>query len=326
MKAVRIHEYGGPEVLVYEDVPKPHAGEGRVLVRVEAASVNPVDVAVREDRFPTPKQPPKTLGSDGAGVVEAVGPGVIEVVPGDEVFFSGLGVGSEGSYAEYAVIAETQAVTKPTGLSFVEAAALGMVFPAAYYGLVTRGEVREGETVLIQGGAGGVGSAAIQLAKARGARVLTTVSGERARRLVRELGADGVIDFKEQDVAAEVARLTDGRGPDLILELVISENLSADVAMVAKGGRIVCTGQGPRPEASVPIGPALAKGVDVRFMNLNNAGRAGIAAIAAEIAALAAEGVVRPVVGETLPLSQARRAHELLEGDHVGKVVLLPGE
>jgi NADPH2:quinone reductase len=201
-----------------------------------------------------------------------------------------------------------------------------MVFPAAYYGLVTRGDIQEGETVLIQGGAGGVGSAAVQLAKARGARVLTTVSGEPARRLVRELGADEVIDFAEQDVAAEVERLTDGRGPDLIHELVISENLHADIGMVAKGGRIVCTGQGPRSEASVPIGPAIAKDVTVLFMNLNNAGRVGIAAIAAEIAALAAEGVIRAVVGETLPLSQARRAHELLEGDHVGKVVLLPGE
>jgi hypothetical protein len=129
VKAVRIHEYGGPEVLVYEDVPKPEAGEGKVLVRVEAATVNPVDVAVREDRFPTPKKPPKIIGSDGAGVVEAVGPGVTEVVPGEEVFFSGLGVGSEGSYAEYTVIAEAQAVTKPPELSFVEAAAMGMVFP-----------------------------------------------------------------------------------------------------------------------------------------------------------------------------------------------------
>jgi NADPH:quinone reductase len=296
-----------------------------VLVRVEAASVNPVDVAVREDRFPTPKQPPKTLGSDGAGVVEAVGPGVSDVVPGEEVFFSGLGVGSEGSYAEYAVIAEAQAVTKPPELSFVEAAAIGMTFPAAYYGLVIRGDIREGETVLIQGGGGGVGTAAIQLAKARGARVLTTVTGERARQVVTELGADGVIDFREQDVAAEVERLTDGRGPDLIHELVISENLPADVRMVAKGGRIVCTGQGPRPDGSVPIGPAIAKDVTLLFMNLANAGRAGIAAIAAELAALAAEGVLRPVVGETLPLSEARKAHELLEGEHVGKIVLVPG-
>ena len=325
MKAIRIHEYGGPEVLVYEEVAKPEAGEGRVLVRVEAASVNPVDVAVRQDRFPTPKQPPKILGSDGAGVVEAVGQGVTAVSPGDEVFFSGLGVGSEGSYAEYAVIAEAQAVAKPPELSFVEAAAIGMAFPAAYYGLITRGVVKEGETVLVQGGAGGVGSAAIQLAKARGARVLTTVAGEGAQRLVRELGADEVVDFTEQDVVAEVDRLTDGRGPDLILELVISENLAADVAMLAKGGRIVCTGQGPRPEVTLPIGPAIAKDATLLFMNLNNAGRAGIAAIAAEIAKLAAEGVVRPAVGETLPLSQARRAHELLEGDHVGKIVLLPG-
>jgi len=325
VKAIRIHEYGGPEVLVYEDVAKPEAGEGRVLVRVEAASVNPVDVAVREDRFPTPKVPPKILGSDGAGVVEAVGPGVTTVSPGDEVFFSGLGVGSEGSYADYAVIAEAQAVAKPPAISFVEAAAIGMAFPAAYYALVTRGDVKEGETVLIQGGAGGVGSAAIQLAKVRGARVVTTVSGEAARRLVRELGADEVVDFAEQDVAAEVDRLTDGHGPDLIHELVISENLAADVAMVAKGGRIVCTGQGPRPEATVPIGPAIAKDATLLFMNLNNAGRAGIAAIAAEIGGLAAEGKVRPVVGETLPLAEARRAHELLEGDHVGKIVLLPG-
>ncbi len=324
MKAIRIHEYGGPEVLVYEDVPTPQPGEGRVLVRVEAASLNPVDVAVREARFPTPKDPPKIIGSDGAGVVEAVGPGVTAVAPGDEVFFSGLGVGSEGSYAEYTTIAETQAVPKPAELSFAEAAAIGMAFPAAYYGLITRGEVREGETVLVQGGAGGVGSAAIQLAKARGARVLTTVSGDAARGLVLELGADAVIDYTEQDVAAEVERLTDGRGPDLIHELVISENLAADVKMVAKGGRIVCTGQGPRPEASLPIGPAIAKDATLLFMNLNNAGRAGVARIAAEIAAMAAQGIVRPVVGETLPLSEARRAHELLEGEHVGKIVLLP--
>jgi len=325
VKAIRIHEYGGPEVLVFEEVPKPEAGDGRVLVRVEAASVNPVDVSVREDRFPTPKDPPKILGSDGAGVVEAVGPGVAAVAPGDEVFFSGLGVGSEGSYAEYATIAEAQAVPKPPQLSFVEAAAIGMAFPAAYYGLVTRGDVREGETVLVQGGGGGVGSAAIQLAKARGARVLTTVTGDAARRLVLELGADAVVDYAEQDVAAEVERLTDGRGPDLIHELVISENLAADVEMVTKGGRIVCTGQGPRPEASLPIGPAIAKDATLLFMNLNNAGRAGIARIAAEIAGMAAEGVVRPVVGETLPLSEARTAHELLEGEHVGKIVLLPG-
>ena len=256
MKAVRIHEYGGPEVLVYEEVPDPEPGPKQVLVRVEAASVNPVDVAVREDRFPTPKQPPKIIGSDGAGVVERVGDDVTGVRPGDEVLFSGLGVGSEGSYADYALIAEAQAVPKPPSLSFVDAAALGMVFPAAYYGLVTRGALQAGETVLVQGGAGGVGSASIQIAKALGARVLTTVTGAEAADLVRSLGADAAIDYKTEDVVARVKELTDGRGVDLVHELVISVNLPTDLELIATGGRIVCTGQGPSPEVTLPIGTA----------------------------------------------------------------------
>lgn len=324
MKAVRIHEYGGPEVLIYEDVPDPDPGPQQVLVRVEAATVNPVDAAVREDRLPTPKQPPKIIGSDGAGVVERVGEAVTEVHPGDEVLFSGLGVGSEGSYAELALIAEAQAVIKPPALSFVDAAALGMVFPAAYYGLVTRGALRSGETVLVQGGAGGVGSASIQIAKSRGARVLTTVSGAEAADLVRSLGADEAIDYRTEDVVARVKELTDGRGVDLVHELVISVNLPTDLELVAKGGRIVCTGQGPSPEVTLPIGAAIAGDATLLFMNLNNAGRAGVAAIMREIAAMAAAGTVRAVVGATLPLREARRAHELLEGKHVGKIVLVP--
>ena len=203
MKAVRIHEYGGPEVLVYEEVPKPAPKADQILVRVAAATVNPMDVSVRENRFPTPKQPPKIIGSDGAGVVETVGADITAVKPGDGVFFSGLGVGSEGSYAEYVVLAAAQAVPIPQGLSFVEAAALGMVFPAAYYGLVRRGAVQAGETVLVQGAAGGVGSASVQLAKALGARVLATVAGAAEADLVRDLGADEVIDYKTEDVVAQ---------------------------------------------------------------------------------------------------------------------------
>lgn len=325
MKAVRIHEYGGPEVLVYEDVPIPEPGSAQILVRVEAASVNPIDVAVREDRFPTPKKPPKTLGSDGSGIVEAVGGDVSAVRPGDRVFFSGLGVGSEGSYADYALIAETQAVPMPATLSFVDAAALGMAFPAAYYGLIRRGNVQAGETVLIQGGAGGVGSASVQLAKALGARVIATIVGAAESDLVRGLGADETIDYLREDVVARTLALTDGKGVDLVHELVISVNLPIDVRLVAKGGRIVCTGQGPSPEAVVPIGEALAKDVTLLFMNLNNAGRAGVAAIATEVARMTASGQVKPVVGATFPLAEARRAHELLAGEHLGKIVLLPG-
>jgi NADPH:quinone reductase len=324
VKAVRIHGYGGPDVLVYEDVPTPEPKPGQVLVRVEAATVNPIDVAVREDSFPTPKSPPKTIGSDGAGVVEAVGADVEGVGAGERVFFSGLGVGSEGSYAEYAVIAEVQAVPIPDDLSTVDAAALGMVFPTAYYALVTRGAVKAGETVLVQGAAGGVGSASVQLAKAFGARVIGTVGSEAEADLVRGLGADETIDYKHEDVVARALELTDDKGVDLVHELVISANLPADVRLIATGGRIVCTGQGPSPEATVPIGEALAKDATLLFMSLNNAGRAGVAKIAAEVARMAAEGRVRPVIGQTLPLAEARRAHELLATEHVGKIVLVP--
>ena len=325
MKAIRIHEYGGPEVLMYEDMPVPAPGSAQVLVRVEAASVNPVDVAVREDRFPTPKKPPKTLGSDGAGIVETVGEDVTTVRPGDRVFFSGLGVGSEGSYADYAVIAQTQAVRMPTTLSFTDAAALGMAFPAAYYGLIRRGKVQAGETVLVQGAAGGVGSASVQLAKALGARVIATIAGTEEADLVRGLGADEAIDHLREDVVTRTLALTDGKGVDLVHELVVSANLLNDIRLVAMNGRIVCTGQGPSPEAVVSIGEALAKDVTLLFMNLNNAGRAGVAAIAAEIAQMAANGQVKPVIGATFPLAEARRAHEMLAGDHLGKIVLLPG-
>jgi len=324
VKAVRIHGYGGPEVLVYEDVPTPEPGPKQVLVKVASATVNPVDVAVREDRFPTPKQPPKTLGSDGAGVVESVGAEITTAKPGDRVAFSGLGIGSEGSYAEYALIADTQVVHIPDALSFEEAAAIGMTFPAAYYALVTRGALHEGETVLVQGASGGVGSASVQLARALGARVFGTASGPGAAELVLSLGAEAVVDFRTEDVAARVLELTDGKGVDLVHELVLSVNLPVDVRLVAKGGRIVGTGQGPGPDAVAPIGEALGKDVSVLFMNLNNAGRAGVAAIASEIAAMAAAGKVRPVIGTRLPLAEARKAHEMLAADHLGKIVLLP--
>ena len=314
MKAVRIHEYGGPEVLVYEEVPTPEPGPAQILVKVAAATVNPVDVSVREDRFPTPKKPPKTLGSDGAGVVERVGGEITSVKPGDRVAFSGLGIGSEGSYAEYALIAETQVVPMPDGLSFVDAAAIGMAFPAAYYALVTRGALREGETVLVQGASGGVGSASVQLARALGARVLATASGPGAADLVLGLGAEAVIDFRTEDVAARVLELTDGKGVDLVHELVLSVNLPADVKLVAKGGRIVGTGQGPGPDATAPIGEALVQGRVRAVHEPEQRGRAGVAAIAAEIAPMAAAGKVKPVIGAELPLSEARRAHELLAG------------
>ena len=148
--------------------------------------------------------------------------------------------------------------------------------------------------------------------------------GRAGRRDVRGLGAEATIDYRTEDVVARALELTDGAGPDLVHELVVSINLPADVRLLSTGGRIVCTGQGPSPEGTIPIGDALAKDATLLFMNLNNAKRAGVAAIAREVAQMAAEGRVKPVIGEKLPLAEARRAHELLAGDHLGKIVLLP--
>jgi len=324
MKAVRIHEYGGPEVLVYEDVETPSPGPGQVLVSVRAAAVNPIDVAVRSNSFPTPRQPPKTIGSDGAGVVEAVGADVTGVASGDEVFFTGLGVGSEGSYAEYALIAAVQAVPKPAGISFEEAAALGLAFATAWYGLVRRAALVAGETVLVQGAAGGVGSAAVQLAHARSARVLATVGSAADAARVEQLGADETIDRTVVDVATEVKRLTEGKGVDVILELVVSANLAADLGMIARGGRIVGIGGGPQPTVTIPTGQAIAVDASLLFASSSNAGRAGTAEVLTEVARLVEQGTLRPVVGRVYPLSQAREAHELLAGRHFGKIVLVP--
>jgi NADPH2:quinone reductase len=323
MRAVRIHSYGGPEVLQVDEIERPEPGVKQVLVRVVAASVNPIDVAVREDRFPTPKQPPKTLGSDGAGVVTAVGPEVTGVTVGDEVLFTGLGVGSEGSYADYALIADTMAVPKPASLTFPEAAAFGLAFATAHYALVRRAALQPGETVLVQGAAGGVGSASVQLAKALEAVVIAAVGSEADAAFVRELGADETIDYTTEDVAARARELTGDRGVDVVHELHVSANLETDLAAIARGGRIVATGQGPRPEVTVPIGRALAVDATLLFMSTSNAGRAGVAGILREVGAMVESGSVRPVIGATFALEEARAAHEALAARHQGKIVLV---
>lgn len=324
MKAVRIHSYGGPEVLIHEDVEPPQAAEGRVLVRVKAAAVNPVDVAIREHRFPTPLEPPRIIGSDGAGVVEEVGPGVEGVSPGDEVVFTGLGVGTQGSYAELTTIAAVQAVPKPSSVSFEEAAAMGLVFPTALYGLDRRAHLREGETVLVQGAAGGIGSAAVQLARAMGAGVIGVVSSAADADRVRSLGAQSAVDRHHSDVAEEARRLTDDRGVDVVLEIATTENMATDLAAIAKGGRIVCIGQGPGDDVAVPVARAVALDATILFASSSNAGRAGMAQMLREVGELVERGAVQPVVGATLPLAEARRAHEMLAGHHFGKIVLVP--
>jgi NADPH:quinone reductase len=324
MKAVRIHGYGGPEVLVHEEVERPVPGPKQALIEVRAAGVNPFDVTIREGRFITPIEPPRIIGGDGAGVVVEVGDEVTAVHAGDEVLFTGLGIGSQGSYAEYALIAEVQAVPKPPSLSFVDAAAMGLVFPTALYALQRRAAVRDGETVLVQGAAGGIGSAAVQLARVLGARPIGIVRRARDVQPVLELGAEDVIDVSSQDLHEQIHTLTGGRGVDVVVEIATADNLPADLGVVVKGGRIVCVGQGREAEAVVPFGLASSLDVSLLYMSSSNAGRAGTAQMLREVGQMVEDGRVRPVVGAALPLSEARAAHELLVGEHFGKIVLVP--
>jgi NADPH:quinone reductase len=324
MKAVRIHGYGGPEVLVHEEVERPVPGPKQALVEVRAAGVNPFDVSIREGRFITPIEPPRIIGGDGAGVVIEVGDEVTAVRAGDEVLFTGLGIGTQGSYAEFALIAEVQAVPKPPSLSFVDAAAMGLVFPTALYALQRRAAVRDGETVLVQGAAGGIGSAAVQLARTLGARPIGIVRRAQDVQPVLELGAAAVIDVSLQDLREQVHTLTAGRGVDVVVEIATADNLTADLGVVVKGGRIVCVGQGREAEAVVPFGLASSLDVSLLYMSSSNAGRAGTAQMLRVVGQMVEDGRVRPVVGATLPLSEARAAHELLAGEHFGKIVLVP--
>lgn len=324
MKAVRIHQYGGPDVLTYDEVEPPRPKADQLLVRVEAAAVNRFDVTVREGRFTGPLPLPKIIGSDGAGVVEEVGADVTGVDAGDEVMFTGLGIGMQGSYAEYAIVLPVQAVPKPASLAFTDAAAMGLVFPTAMYALSRRAQLREGETVLVQGAAGGVGGAAVQLAKALGARVLATVLRDEYVPLVRDLGADEVLVWSADHGPDRVKELTDGRGVEVIVEIAAAENLAADLKAIARGGRIAVVGGGGSADAAVPFGPASGADASLLYLSSGNAGRAGLAQMLREVGGMVEAGTVRPVVGEVLPLSEARRAHELLLDEHFGKIVLVP--
>jgi NADPH:quinone reductase-like Zn-dependent oxidoreductase len=324
MRAIRIHEDGGPEVLRYEDVPDPAPGPGEVLIRLYAASLNHLDLWVRQGRPSVPK--PRILGADGAGVVEALGDGVGGFAPGDRVVINpGLAHGSritvlgehtDGTHAELVAVAASNVYPVPDGLGFEEAAAFPLVFLTAYRMLVTKAQVAEGEWVLVWGAGGGVGTAAFAIAKALGARtIVTSSSGEKLERL-RELGADAAIDHAAADVAAEVKELTGG-GADLVIEHVGEATWQASLQAARAGGRVVVCGatSGPNPPAALHR---------IWWKELTVYGSTmGTREDFEGAYQLVESGRVRPIVDRVFPLAEARAAHERLErGEQLGKIVL----
>jgi NADPH2:quinone reductase len=321
MKAMRAHQFGGPEQLRLEDAPEPQPQANQVQIRVRAAGINPADLVRLSGRLgnlPLPYIP----GTDVCGEVEAVGSGVTHVKKGDRVF----GRAITGGYAEKTCMSASETFLLPANLSFEEGSAIPIPFYTAYRALHHKAALKAGETVLVSAGGGGVGVAAIQLAKLAGARVITTVgSADKAAR-TKALGADVTINYHEQDFAAEVQKLTDGKGVNVIIENVASDNLAKDLAIVAKDGRIIVIGTGTAkgPDGHFAVMHALMKDVNILGMSLVNAGPF-IAEMENALIGMFSAGKLKAVVSKTYPLSEAQVAlADLVAGRVFGKLALMP--
>lgn len=319
MKAIRVHQFGGPEVLKLEEVPEPRPAEGQVLVRAKAVGVNPVETYIRAGKY-GPREFPFTPGTDAAGVVEAVGPGIKHFKPGDRVYTSGS---IAGTYAELALCKESQVHPLPANCSFEQGAALGVPYATAYRGLFHRAAAQAGETVLVHGASGGVGTAAVQLARAAGMTVIGTAGSEQGRRLVAEQGAHHVLDHTQPDYLQQLTPITNGRGVDVILEMLANVNLAKDLGVLARHGRVVVIGS----RGAIEINPrdTMSRDADIRGMAVFNASEQELRGVYMAITAGLEKAFLRPIIGKTLPLSDAPVAHEqVLQPGRYGKIVLIP--
>lgn len=315
MKAIRIHEDGGPEVLRYEDAPEPEPGPGEMLIQLRAASLNRLDLWVRAGLPSVPK--PRILGADGAGLDPegrrvVINPGIEH---GDRI--SVVGEHMDGTHAELVAVPQSNVYPIPEELSFEEAAAFPLVFETAYRMLVTRAGLREGEWVLVWGAGSGIGTAAIVLARALGARVVTTSSSDAKVELARGLGAEAVVNHKTGDVLEAVREATGGAGADVVVEHVGEATWQTSLQAVRAHGRIAVCGatSGPNPKAALHR---------VWWKQLTIYGSTmGTKEDFEGAFELVKSGKAKPVVDSVYPLAEARAAHERMEaGEHFGKVVL----
>jgi NADPH:quinone reductase len=318
MKAIRVEKFGEPEVMQLVDVPEPQPVVNQVLVRVRAIGVNPVDTYIRSGNYARKPALPYTPGSDAAGEIEAVGSGVGEFQKGDRVYFGGT---ASGAYAELAVCDVADVHPLPKNVTFAQGAAIGVPYATAYRALFFRGKARAGETVLVHGATGGVGTAAIQLARAAGLRVLGTGGTDEGRKHAREHGTHEVFDHHASDYLAQILDATNGRGVDLILEMLANVNLGKDLGVLAKQGRVVVIGS--RGEVEIDPRDTMSRDADIRGMVLFNASPEELAAIHAGIFAGLENGTLRPVIGRELPLAEAPAAHRaVMEPGALGKIIL----
>ncbi|MCJ1696073.1 NAD(P)H-quinone oxidoreductase [Rathayibacter caricis] len=325
MHALRVVAPGPDSRLVLEEVPTPAPREGEVLLHVAAAGVNRADLGQRAGVYPPPPGASEILGMEVSGSVVEVGPGVSGVAVGDEV----CALLSGGGYAEYVAVDAGLLLPVPASVGLVSAAALPEATATVWSNLVMVAGLRAGETVLIHGGGSGIGTAAIQIALAVGARVAVTAGSPRKLDACRALGADVLIDYREEDFVARIREETDGRGVDVILDPIGGDYLARDVEALATGGRIVFIGNQSGTEGALDIGLLMRKRGAVHATTLRarplEERRAIIAQVREKLWPLVADGGIRPVIDEVVPLAEAERAHERMRASgHIGKLLLTP--
>jgi len=323
MRAVVYDEPGDPEVLRLAEVPEPEPGPGEVLLRVHSTALNRADLLQRRGFYPPPPGASAILGLEAAGEVEALGEGVDTWKPGDRVCALLAG----GGYAEKVAVPAVQVMAAPQGMDLVVAGAVPEAFITAHDNLVTRGRLRAGETVLIHGGTGGVGTAAIQVARRAGARVLATAGSPERVTFCRELGAHEGIDHHAEDFVERTRELTDGRGADVILDVMGAAYLERNLRALARDGRLVIIGMQGGIHAEIDLNTLLSNRLSVQGTILRNRPVEQKGEIVRRFAAEAlpgfADGSLRPLIDRVLPLEQVVEAHRAMEaGGHLGKIVL----
>jgi len=320
MKAIQVHQFGGPEVLQLQEIPTPKPGSGQVLVRVHAAGVNPYDTYMRNGTYAIKPSLPYTPGSDAAGVIEAVGEGVTKFKPGARIYTART---VSGAYAEYTLALESQVHALPEKISYAQGAGVWVPYGTAITALVHHANARPGETVLIHGASGGVGTAAAQFARARGMTVFGTAGTQKGLDLVKKECAHQGFDHSKPDCADEIMKATGGRGADVILEMLANVNLSTDLKLLAMNGRVIIIGN--RGEININPRDLMGRRGTARGFTLWAATETELVEIHAAIGAGLENGTLRPIVGKELPLKDATKAHVdvLAPGAH-GKIVLVP--
>jgi NADPH:quinone reductase len=323
MKVIRVQSFGGPEVLQLADAPVPSPGPGQVLVRIGAAGVNPVEAYIRTGTYARKPELPYTPGSDAGGVVDAVGEGVTRLAVGDRVFVFAFNGFTTGTYAEAALADASLVHPLPDSLSYAQGAAVGVPCVTAWRALFQKARIEAGETVLVHGASGGVGTAAVQLAAAAGATVIASAGTAAGRAVASAQGAAHVVDHTAEGYRDEIVRVCGGRGPAVVIEMLANVNLAHDLAMIAPRGRVVVIGN----RGALELNPRaiMAKDAIVTGTTLPNMAADEAHVAIAGVSAALRSGVLRPVVGRELALGDAARAHELvMTGGATGKVVLLP--